>query len=79
MLNDTISVDPFWVNKPLESVIGDYDDDGIADLMVKFDRQALIGYLKTEGVADARVTLATTGQANGTSFEATDTIIIVGQ
>ena len=42
LLNDTVPVDPFWVDKPLESVIGDYDEDGIPDLMVKFNRAELI-------------------------------------
>ncbi len=32
--------------------IGDYDDDGIPDLMVKFDRKALIEHLEEMGVED---------------------------
>jgi len=67
------------MDKPLQSVIGDYDDDSISDLMVKFDRQALIQYLKTKGIADAEVTLAITGEANGISFETTGTIKIVSK
>ena len=78
-LNDTIPVDPFWVDKPLESVIGDHDNDGITDLMVKFDRQVLIEYIRTEGITEAEVTLSITGKANGKSFEATDTIKVIGQ
>ncbi|UCH70867.1 MAG: hypothetical protein JSV29_02505, partial [Candidatus Bathyarchaeota archaeon] len=78
-LNDTIPVDPFWVDKPLESVIGDYDNDGITDLMVKFDRQVLIKYIRTEGITETEVTLAITGKATGKSFEATDTIKVIGQ
>jgi len=62
LLNHTIPVDSFWIDKPLESVIGDYDNDGITDLMVKFDRQALIEYLKTKGTTDAEVTIAITGE-----------------
>jgi len=79
MLNDTIPVDSFWLDKPLESVIGDYDNDTIPDSMVKFDKQALIEYLKNKGITDAEATLAITGEANGLSFEATDTIKVVGQ
>ena len=78
-LNGTIPVDKFWVDKPLESVVGDYDNDTLSDLMVKFDRQALIEYLKTKGITVAEVTLAITAEANGISFEATDTIKVIGQ
>ena len=79
LLNDTIPVDSFWVDRPLESVIGDYDNDGITDLMVKFDRQTLIEYLETKGTTDAGVTIAITGETNGKSFEVTDTIKVIGQ
>jgi len=79
LLNDTIPVDSFWLDKPLESVIGDYGNDGITDLRVKFDRQALIEYLKTKGITDAEVTLVITGEANGKSFEVADTIKVIDQ
>ena len=79
LLNRTIPIDSFWIDKPLESVIGDCDNDGITDLMVKFDRQALIEYLKTKGTTDAEVTIAITGETNGKSFEVTDTIKVIGQ
>jgi hypothetical protein len=39
-INNTLPIDP---NAPV--VIGDYDKDGILDLMVKFDRQALIDFI----------------------------------
>jgi len=74
LLNDTIPVDPLWVDKPLESVVGDYDEDGIPDLMVKFDRQAVIEFLKTKGIAGAEIILTVTGEVNGTPFEGSDTI-----
>lgn len=79
MLNSTVPIDTFWVGKPLESVIGDYDNDTIPDLMVKFDRQALIEFLKTQGSTGAEATLAISGEANGISFEATDTIKVIGK
>ena len=79
LLNGTIPVASFWVDKPLESVIGDYDNDNISDLMVKFSRKALIECLKTQGITGVEVTLKITGEANGISFEATDTIKVIGQ
>lgn len=55
------------------SAIGDYDDDGIPDLMVKFDRQELIPLLE---VGDAELTVA--GELiDGTIFEGTDTIRVI--
>jgi hypothetical protein len=56
--------------------VGDHDDDGIPDLMVKFDRQALIGYL---GGATGEVTLTLTGDVDGKPFEGSDTITVIGQ
>ena len=53
--------------------IGDNDMDGIPDLMVKFDRQALIQYL--DG-ATGEITLIVTGKVNETPFEGSDTIIV---
>lgn len=56
--------------------VGDHDDDGIPDLMVKFDRQVLIGYL--EG-ATGEVTLTLMGDVDGKPFEGSDTIIVIGK
>lgn len=53
--------------KPTE--IGDYDGDGVPDLMVKFNRQDLIAIL-SEGEA----TLTMTGEVNGIPFEGSDTV-----
>lgn len=50
--------------------IGDYDDDGTPDCMVKFDRSAVQGIL---GVGDA-VEITVTGQVAGTPFEGSDII-----
>jgi len=74
LLNDTIPVDQFWVDKPLESVIGDYDEDGIPDLMVKFNKQDLIAILSS---GEAIITI--TGDVNGISFEGSDTIRVIGE
>jgi len=56
--------------------VGDHDDDGIPDLMVKFDRQTLIGYLVG---ATGEVTLMLTGDVDGKPFEGSDTIIVIGK
>ena len=55
------------------SEVGDHDDDGIPDLMVKFDRQELIPFLK---VGDAELTV--TGElVDGIPFEGSDTIRVI--
>lgn len=77
MLNDTVPVDPFWMNKPFKSLMGDYDNDSIPDLMVKFDRQAVIEYIRTKGTKDTEMTLTITGEADGSSFEVSDTIKVL--
>jgi len=85
LLNDNIPVDPFWTDKPLESVIGDYDNDTIPDLMVKFDRARVISHIlanvnKTKLFKERfmRVTLTITGYLNdGTRFQGSDIITIV--
>lgn len=77
MLNETIPVDPFWMKKPVESLAGDYDNDSIPDLMVKFNRQAVIEYIRTKGTKDTEITLTITGEVNGSSFEVSDTIKVL--
>lgn len=61
--------------KPI--AIGDYDTDGIPDLMVKFKRETIIGYLKDAGVTTGDVALIINGQVGSSMFEGTDTITIV--
>ena len=61
--------------KPTE--IGDYDEDSIPDLMVKFDRAALIDYFK-QNSPSGDVTLAVVGKVNNKDFAGTDTIKIEG-
>lgn len=70
----TAGVDPA---DPTE--IGDYDSDGIPDLMVKFDRLALVTYIDTYDFDDADgrfydLPITITGMVAGTPFEGTDTI-----
>jgi hypothetical protein len=84
-LNGTIPVDPFWISKPIKSVIGDYDNDTIPDLMVKFDRQQVINYIKANvdmsRLYEERfmtITLTVTGKLNdGTPFQGSDTVRII--
>ena len=56
LLNDTIPVD---LTGPTE--IGDYDEDGISDLMVKFDRSMLQEYMLSQGIRYGIVTLTIFG------------------
>ncbi len=77
MLNNTIPVDP---NAPI--AIEDYDNDGILDLMVKFDKQSVIDYIlsKIDSAELGKkthiiVTLTICGSLNdGTSFYGSTTI-----
>jgi hypothetical protein len=80
LLNGTIPV-----NVEAPTAIGDYDGDGVQDLMVKFDRAELIDYIianvnMTE-LYEKRfmtITLTITGYLyNGTPFQANTTIRIV--
>ncbi|MCK4733338.1 MAG: hypothetical protein KAT65_12865 [Methanophagales archaeon] len=70
-INGDLPDPPLYTVGP--SGIGDYDDDGIPDLMVKFDSQELIPLLE---VGDAELTVA--GELyDGPPFEGTDTIRVM--
>ena len=58
--------------RPIE--IGDYDEDGVPDLKVKFNRQDLIAILIV-----GEATLTVTGEVNGVSFEGSDTIRVIDE
>jgi parallel beta-helix repeat protein len=63
--NGTVPVDP---NAP--TAIGDYDGDGIPDLMVKFNRTAVSNLILSQGIMTGNVTLTITGQLHdGTVFK----------
>jgi len=75
LLNDTISIDPFWTDKPLESVIGDYDNDTIPDLMVCFNWTDVTNYILSKSIAFGNVTLEVSGKLyNDTAFTGTDPV-----
>ena len=68
MLNGQVEAE----TKPTE--IGDYDDDGIPDLMIKFDRATVQSILE---VGD-EVEIVVTGElTDGTPFEGSDTIRVI--
>jgi nitrous oxidase accessory protein NosD len=68
LLNDTVVADTF-------SELGDDDSDGIADLKVRFDRQAVHAILTVDGPT----TLTITGTiSDGTKFEGSDVVTVTG-
>jgi hypothetical protein len=71
-INDFLLDPPLYTVGP--SAIGDSDDDGIPDLMVKFGRQELIPLLE---VGNAELTV-TGGMVDGLIFEGTVTIRVIG-
>jgi len=73
-MNNTISVDS---SAPTQ--IGDYDLDGVPDLMVKFDRASIIEWLgaidySEETGKSCLTTITIKGKVSGTAFEGSDTI-----
>ena len=56
--------------------IGDYDDDGILDLMVKFSRASVIALVEPGDAVEIKITGAL---LDGTTFEGTDTIRVIGK
>jgi PKD repeat protein len=57
LLNGTIPVD---MSAP--AVVGDYDNDGVGDLMVKFNRTQVVEYMLSQGITFGNVTLTLTGE-----------------
>jgi hypothetical protein len=73
MLNGTIPVD-----SSAPKAIGDYDSDGIPDLMVKFDRAAVSGLILSQGITSGNVVLTITGRLyDGTMLQGSDTIRVM--
>ena len=67
LLENTVSAEA----NPTE--IGDYDDDGIPDLMVKFDRSVVQDILEVRD----EVEITVTGEVAGTQFGGSDTIRVI--
>jgi len=74
----------FTVDPAAPTAIGDYDSDGIPDLMVKFDRADIVDWLNVgdvdseeAGIADG-LELKITGKVVGFYFEGSDTIKVIG-
>ena len=69
LLNDVVSAEDHPTN------IGDYDNDGIPDLMVKFDRQAIQDILEVGD--NVEITVRGELLVDGTLFEGTDYIRVI--
>lgn len=79
MLNNTIPISLLDVPapKPVPTEIGDYDEDGIPDLMVRFDRALVQLFICNQGIRYGEVSLTITGElSDGTPFEGTDVIFV---
>lgn len=79
VLNDTIPVSLLDVPAPapVPTKIGDYDNDGIPDLMVKFDRAMVESFIYNQRIRYDEVTLTLTGNLfDGTPFEGTDIFFV---
>jgi len=77
LLNGTISVD---AEGPV--AVGDYDLDNVPDLMVKFDRAAIIEWLNTNDYGEDtgkyyEINLTITGTVSGTQFAGTDQVRVL--
>ena len=66
---------PAWP-RPVETV--DYDRDGVEELMLRFDFQAVLDYLLREGQAGDSVPISVTGAVDGRRFVGTDSIVLRG-
>jgi len=77
----TILLDDTIYAEPEPTIISDHDIDGIPDLMVKFDRQAVINYLISNGAkyGDEVELTVTEALYNGTLFEGSDTIRLINE
>lgn len=76
----TVEGQDFTVDPAASTAIGDYDGDGISDLMVKFDRAAIRDHLGVVDIDDGDkfydITPTVTGNIAGTPFEGSDTITV---
>jgi len=71
-LNDEVPAESHSIN------IGDYDKDGIPDLMVKFDRMSVVKSIFRRGESTLTITGIISGPFFWKSFEGSDTIKVLG-
>jgi hypothetical protein len=81
LLNETVPpvLDPKYdfVTDPNEYIV-DHNGDGVLERMVKFNKTEVASYIcNIIGIQYGNVTLAITGEADGTPFEGTDTIKVL--
>ncbi|MCJ7423091.1 hypothetical protein MUP01_02335 [Candidatus Bathyarchaeota archaeon] len=73
LLNETVAVD---FSAP--TTVGDYDGDGVPDLMVRFDRAAVSDLILSQDITSGNVVLTIRGRlCDGTIFEGSDTIRVM--
>jgi len=80
MLNDTIRISLLDVPapEPVPVEIGDYDNDGRPDLMVKLNRTEVLGLIRNKDIEYGNATLKVAGKLiDGTAFEGFDNIRII--
>ncbi len=80
MLNGTIPVSLLEVPapQPVPTEVGDYDNDAIPDLMVKFPRAEVASWIYSGlGIQYGNVILPITGEVDGTPFEGACTIKVL--
>lgn len=84
----SVSVDPQlnkgfgkYISSELNPAIGDYDIDGVPDMLVKFDGHALIKLIGQEKVIDQEIYLTTTGLLidGKTQFTGTNIIRVINR
>ncbi len=78
----TIDTDKFYVVLDAPFQVDDYDNDGISDLMVKFDRTAIVNFLDiadevTETGNGEIMEFTITGTIAGTTFRGSDWIKVI--
>jgi len=71
----TVTLEGMIPAEALPIQVGNYDDDGVIDLMVKFDRQALIEHL--DGTTGEVVPTVGGELSDSTLFEGSDTITVI--
>ncbi len=79
MLEDTIPVYLMDVPAPhpVPTEIGDYDNDTVPDLMVKFNRTLVAELILSNSLTDDHVPLTITGEVAGTPFSGEATIEVI--